>query len=192
MKRFICTVLALALAFLLCSCGKQSEPNTSSEAEAQAVTEASDKADEATTAAPRETTLPASTTTAAPLETTRAAAAPDVRTEGSDSIFTTNPENKFIKTVSETYGVNPDFLAALYTESADNNYVWQFDGTYGEDGKPVRTPETLKYVYALDKNCSNLQRTDGESEFLNCPRQTAIVVFEATKQLLIPKFQEYL
>lgn len=189
MKKFTFVVLGFTLILLLCSCGKQDKPDITSELASQAVTEALSESN-VTSAENEKTTSPAETY--APQETQPVTAAPDIRTDGSKSIFTTNPENKFIKTVSEQYGVDARFLAALYTESGNNNYVWQFDGTADENGNPVRTPETLKYVYALDQNCSNIQYTDGESEFVNCSSSNGILVFEAVKQLLIPKFQEYL
>ncbi len=189
MKKNIFLILTLTVMLFLCACGKQDEPDLTSDTISQTASEAFSENGETATE-PLKTTAPAETS--APQETHAVTAAPDIRTDGSKSIFTTNPENKFIKTVAEQYGVDARFLAALYTESDNNNYVWQFDGTTDENGKPVRTPETLKYVYALDKNCSNIQYTDGESEFVNCSSPNGILVFEAAKQLLIPKFQEYL
>lgn len=189
MKKLSFLILTITVMLFLCACGKQDEPDITSELASQTVTEAFSESSE-TTAEPEKTTSPAESS--AVQGTEAVTAAPDIRTDGSKSIFTTNPENKFIKTVSEQYGVDTHFLAALYTESGNNNYVWQFDGTTDENGKPVRTPETLKYVYALDQNCSNVQYTDGDSEFVNCSSPNGILVFEAAKQLLIPKFQEYL
>ncbi len=191
MKKLICVILSAAFMLTVCSCGKQAETEvsgTSSQTEAQTAVQTTEAVTAPSTEAVKTTAAPVSE--ALPQETV--AASQDVHIEGSSSIFTTNPDNKFIKTVSEKYGVDTAFLAALYTESADNNYVWQFDGSVDENGNAIRTPDTLAYVYALNQSCSDIERTDGENEFTNCSKEYAIITFEATKQLLIPKFQEYL
>lgn len=74
-------------------------------------------------------------------------------TEKSDSkmVFSSDPNNIFISAVVKKYSVNASNLVAYYLASEDTNgnLVYEFDGTIGSDGRPVRTIETLKNIYAV-------------------------------------------
>ncbi|MCR4564243.1 MAG: hypothetical protein K5755_06390 [Clostridiales bacterium] len=66
-------------------------------------------------------------------------------------VFTSDPDNPFINAVVSRYGVNASNLVAYYVSSGTSgaNLVYEFDGTVGSDGRPVRTLDTLKNIYTV-------------------------------------------
>ncbi len=182
---------ALGLAFLLlCACANTEEPVPTAAPLPTAPTAA-------TTAAPA-LTEPAPT--AAP-ETTAAAAAPEqtepynlTLPEGDyTTLFTDDPNNKFIRAVSEKYGVDASLLACAYTEPvSDSNQVWQFSGKTDAAGKLRRSASTLKYVYMVTDDCKTIQRTGGLTGNDGYSAAAGFVVFQTAKQLVLPQFEAQL
>ena len=66
-------------------------------------------------------------------------------------VFSSDPENIFISAVVAKYGVNASNLVAYYvsSESSNANLVYEFNGTVGSDGRPIRTKDTLKNIYTV-------------------------------------------
>ena len=136
------------------------------------------------------TQAPAPDTTAAPSaaptvpETTAAttAKAPAMRRTG-EMVFTYDASNKYMKAVIDKYGVDPQNLACTYTvPDNDGNLVFEFDGTM-QDGKRVRTMDTLVAIYTVDKelNCKCASRDESKSEY---PKNETEVMFFSVKYIL--------
>ena len=66
-------------------------------------------------------------------------------------VFSSDPENIFISAVVAKYGVNASNLVAYYvsSENSNANLVYEFNGTVGSDGRPIRTKDTLKNIYTV-------------------------------------------
>lgn len=148
-----------------------------------------------TTAAPTTTT----TTTAPAPETTQAATIVfggevyTVPEKSGDMLFTDDPSNKFIRAVTDKYGVDASLLACIYKNPAsDSNFVWQFNGQKDADGKPVRTPDTLKYVYLLSADCTSIVRAGGFTGNDGVNIASGVLMMQTAKRLMIPEFQDQL
>jgi hypothetical protein len=62
-------------------------------------------------------------------------------------------DNKYIKQISTSYGVDSDLLVAIYSEpDTGNNFVLEFNGKKDSDGNVEKSPDTLTKVYQIDKN----------------------------------------
>ncbi|MBQ3889691.1 MAG: hypothetical protein II738_08100 [Clostridia bacterium] len=137
----------------------------------------------ATTAAAPDTTAAPATPSAAP-ETTAAttAKAPAMRRTG-EMVFTYDASNKYMKAVIDKYGVDPQNLACTYTvPDNDGNLIFEFDGTT-QNGKRVRTMDTLVAIYTIDKelNCKCASRDESKSEY---PKNETEVMFFSVKYIL--------
>ena len=191
MKRIITPLILVSVLLLFASCSKKSTAVVA--ATTQPVTEI-------TTLQP--TTEIATTVAATQAQQTKAAAAQtEAQSEAdnastskvTDMVFTMSSSNKFIKTVSEKYNVDPSLLACLYSKTGgDKNYVWQFDGTTDSSGKILRNADTLKYVYGLSADCSSVIYTNGSDVNVGCSDVNGVFAFEAAKDMLVPKFESEL
>ncbi len=112
--------------------------------------------------------------------------------------FSDSHDNKYIKLVSEKYGVSPLFLAAIYTiayegmqEEADGNMVLEFDKTENSRGELIRTKDTLKTIYLIDSD-DGITRVsvDGTADDYSFVERTKIIW--SVKSLIMPKFQDEL
>lgn len=106
------------------------------------------------------------------------------------TMFTDDPSNKFIAAVAEKYGLDTSLLAAVYTEPvSDSNQVWQFNGKTDSSGKLLRNADTLKYVYSISADCSQIKRTGGLTGNDGYNAVSGYVVFTTTKQMMLPEFE---
>jgi hypothetical protein len=66
-------------------------------------------------------------------------------------VFSSDPNNPFISAVVKRYGVSASNLVAYYVSSGTSNanLVYEFNGTIGADGRPVRNKDTLKSIYTV-------------------------------------------
>lgn len=138
----------------------------------------------ATTAeAPDTTAAPVTSPATAPKTTEETTAkAPAMRRTG-DMVFTYDANNKYMKAVIDKYGVDPQNLACTYTvPDNDGNLVFEFDGTT-QNGKRVRTMDTLVAVYTVDKelNCKRASRDESKNEY---PKNEMEVMFFSVKYIL--------
>lgn len=198
MKKVIATLLFVFLCFGLCSCGSSNKNDKTDTSVSVSDTVAS--ASETETAIESEANATTKKNSSAASQS-----AADDQTEQStkinisvpdktgDMIFTDDAENKFIAAVSSKYNIDSSLLACIYTTAGnDVNYVWQFDGTKDSNGKLIRNTDTLKYVYGVSQDCKTIKRTAGLSGNIGYSAGDGIVTYEATKQLIMPKFEEQL
>ncbi|MGN0571423.1 MAG: hypothetical protein ACI4K9_04505 [Candidatus Fimenecus sp.] len=186
--------LILLLAVLLGGCGVKSADNPTNPSTDEAIT-AVQIENSASTTVPntasetKPTAALAAATTAAP-ETSAAFTMPEKKGE---MFFSDDPENKFIQAIVKKYGSDPARLACIYAvPEADNNHVFEFDGTTDASGKLVRNADTLKYVYSLNADCSTITRAAGFTGNDGLSAAQGYAIFEMTKKLVLPEFEEEL
>ena len=153
MKRLVsCFLIVILCVLLLSSCvdRKRGGPtlSVSQPTSVPSTTANTENVPSLTETQPSETVSQTESTTAVittePVSTT-------ANTTNEKMVFSSDPENIFITAVVSRYGVNASNLVAYYasSQSSNGNLVYEFDGTLGSDGRPVRTKETLKSIYTV-------------------------------------------
>ena len=191
-KRLLALALLTSmLTLLLFGCGaKETEaptvpPSVTETAAAQ--TEPTVAA--AVTDAQKETTKSVATP-AASAETTALFTMPE---KTGDMYFTDDPNSKFIQAVVQKYGSDPARLACIYVvPEGDSNHVFEFNGKTDQNGKLIRNKSTLKYVYTLNANCSEITRAGGATGNDGLTAAQGLVTMQLTKELILPKFEKEL
>ncbi len=113
-----------------------------------------------------------------------------------DAYASADPNNKHIKKISEKYGVDPALLVVLYSEpkSGENvgtNFILEFDGTKDKAGNYVKSPDTLKKVYHIDKE-GNISVTQGKmTGNIGVSYADGMLVFNMVKTILMPKYPDF-
>jgi len=81
-------------------------------------------------------------------------------------LVSADPQNPYLNAVVQKYGLDPATLVAFYASSmkTDGNLVFEFDGSVGSNGKPVRTTKTLINIYTVDENLVAKKATGKASE----------------------------
>ncbi|MGN0556187.1 MAG: hypothetical protein ACI4LI_09875 [Candidatus Fimenecus sp.] len=192
-KRIIALVLTvLMLTLLLFGCGaKTADDATQTSAAPETTTQSNETTLPAATAATaqEQTTAPPAKESPAP-ETTAAFTMPE---KTGDMYFTDDADNKFIQAVVQKYGSDPARLACIYVvPEGDSNHVFEFNGKTDQNGKLIRNESTLKYVYTLNADCSEITRTGGATGNDGVTAAQGLVVMQLTKKLILPKFEEEL
>lgn len=103
--------------------------------------------------------------------------------------FSDNADNKYIKAIVNKYGVNAQYLAAIYTvPENDGNIVLEFDGTTDSNGKLIRNKDTLISIYSIDKNL-NSQRASETLSLNEYSYGEMKVMFITTTKYIMPEFE---
>lgn len=103
--------------------------------------------------------------------------------------FSDDANNKYIKAVVNKYGVNAENLVALYTVPDNNgNIVLEFDGSRDNNGKLIRTKDTLISIYSVDKNL-NSKRASENSSLNEYSYGEMKVMFISTTKYIMPEFE---
>lgn len=106
--------------------------------------------------------------------------------------FSDSADNKYIKAVTNKYGVEAKTLAVLYTvPDNDGNIVLQFDGSTDADGKLIRNESTLIAIYSVDKNL-NSKRASEDRSLNEYSYGEMKVMFISTTKYIMPEFQDQL
>ena len=217
-KYFLLITALLCVVILLCSCTSEQEEPVYSTAETSQEILQSDtvQAIEGTqaTVAPHTqmtpvtdsatvtgepTAEPVTESTAAPSQTTTepATQATDTLPETTkkelkktgEMVFSDSADNKYLAAVVTKYGVNSKNLAAIYTVPDNNgNLVLEFDGTTDENGKLVRTSDTLIAIYTVDKEL-NCKRASEDSSLNEYSYGEMKVMFITTIKHIMPEFE---
>ena len=189
MKIYKIFALCAALLLLLCACGN----DTGAQEETATVPAAQVTVPAQTTEASTQPAGSAETQAAAPQTTQASTTLPfgiTMPEEDYTTMFTDDPSNKFIAAVAQKYGLDTSLLAAVYTDPvSDSNQVWQFSGKTDSSGKFLRNADTLKYVYSISADCSQIKRTGGLTGNDGYNAVSGYVVFTTTKQMLLPEFE---
>ena len=110
-----------------------------------------------------------------------------------DMYFTDDENNKFIQAVVQKYGSDPARLACIYVvPEGDSNHVFEFNGKTDQNGKLIRNESTLKCVYTLNADCSEITRAGGVTGNDGLTAAQGLVIMQLTKELILPKFEKEL
>ena len=184
-------LLFSALILLFTACGTKDMENTT---EISSAVPSATAQIETTTALsaelPQEKTTAVSPSTTAAPTTTIAFSMPE---KTGDMYFTDDENNKFIQAVVQKYGSDPARLACIYVvPEGDSNHVFEFNGKTDLNGKLIRNADTLKYVYTLNADCSTITRAAGFTGNDGLSAAQGYAIFEMTKKLVLPEFEEEL
>lgn len=109
-----------------------------------------------------------------------------------EMVFSDSADNKYIKAVTNKYGVDAKTLAVLYTvPDNDGNIVLQFDGSTDANGKLIRNESTLIAIYSVDKNL-NSKRASEDHSLNEYSYGEMKVMFISTTKYIMPEFQDEL
>lgn len=183
--------LILLLAVLLSGCGaKQSaQETTTTHAAPQTVEQSEASSTPAATSGKTDATTTAASHTAA-TETSVPFSMPEKKGE---MVFTDDPNDKFIQAIVQKYGADPARLACIYVvPEGDSNHVFEFNGKTDQNGKLIRNESTLKYVYTLNADCSEITRAGGVTGNDGLTAAQGLVIMQLTKELILPKFEKEL
>ncbi|MGN0520687.1 MAG: hypothetical protein ACI4LB_08095 [Candidatus Fimenecus sp.] len=180
--------LVLLFAVLLSGCGAKPNAQETTTIAPQTTVQSDVTSTPDITAGQTETTTTAPTSTA--LETSVPFSMPEKKGE---MAFTDDPNDKFIQAIVQKYGSDPARLACIYAvPEADNNHVFEFNGKTDANGKLIRNEDTLKYVYTLNADCSTITRAAGFTGNDGLSAAQGYAIFEVTKKLVLPEFEEEL
>lgn len=168
-------LLCALLVLLLCACQHTENAPLNTSAPSVEVPVA--------TTAPAQTQPSVATTAEAPRETETA------KKPAGKMVFTDDGNNKFIAAVVEKYGADPQRLACIYAvPEADNNHIFEFDGTTDSNGRLIRNADTLRYVYNISADCKTIARTGGRTGNDGLTLAQGVATFEVVKKFVLPKF----
>lgn len=103
--------------------------------------------------------------------------------------FSDSADNKYINAIVTKYGVNAEYLVALYTvPDNDGNIVLEFDGTRDGNGKLIRDESTLISIYSIDKNL-NSKRASEKLSLNEYSYGEMKVMFLSTTKYIMPEFE---
>ncbi len=210
MKKYVSLFIAFLTIFSLCGCGAKTEI-TPSESESYATTETPTttityNSEETMVAVIPSSTAPTTTevkkepstlnipTTSTQPSTKKETAAPTtleatIQKTG-EMAFSDSADNRYIKAISEKYGVNAQLLVALYTvPENDSNIVLQFDGSTDANGTLIRNKDSLVAIYTIDKSLNS--KCASEDKNLNeYPYGEMKVIYFSTTKYIMPEFSE--
>ena len=106
--------------------------------------------------------------------------------------FSDSAENKYLASVAEKYNLDTSLLAAIYTVPDNNgNIVLLFDGSRDDNGRLIRTPDTLRAVYSIDAQL-NSECASEDKELNECSfGEMKVILFTVTKHIM-PEFEKEL
>lgn len=109
-----------------------------------------------------------------------------------DNVLSDHYNNEFIKLVSSKYDVDADLLVAIYSvPDTGNNFVLQFDGTKDSSGNIVKSPDTLKKVYQIDKDKNIKIATGTQSGNVGVSYAEGLFCFNMVKKLVMTQYPDY-
>ncbi len=113
-------------------------------------------------------------------------------TKNGDNILSDHHNNKYIKLVSEKFGVDKELLVAIYSApDTGNNFVLEFDGKRDKDGNVIKSPDTLKKVYQIDKNKNIAVATGKTTGNIGVSYAEGTLCFNMIKTIVMPQYPEY-
>jgi len=153
MKRFISFFLIIILCvLLLSSCINHDRGSPTITVTQPVLTTESNRGSQGTSGHDNDETVTTDSQPAtAPTETTTEPVSSSSKQSGEKMVFSSDPNNAFIMAVVNKYGVNASNLVAYYASSqtTNANLVYEFNGTVGSNGRPVRTIDTLVNIYTV-------------------------------------------
>ncbi len=109
-----------------------------------------------------------------------------------ENVLSDHFENKYIKQITQSYGVDSDLLVAIYSEpDTGNNFVLEFNGTEDSSGNVVKSPDTLAKVYLIDKNGEVKIATGKESGNVGVSYAEGLVSISMIKTVVMEQYPDY-
>ncbi len=113
-------------------------------------------------------------------------------TKNGENKLSDHHNNKYIKLVSEKYGVDKELIVAIYSEpDTGNNFVLEFSGKRDEDGNVIKSPDTLTKVYSIDKNKNVSVATGKTTGNIGVSYAEGTLCFNMIKTIVMPQYPEY-
>lgn len=113
-------------------------------------------------------------------------------TKNGDNVLSDHHNNKYIKLVSEKFDVDKELLVAIYSvPDTGNNFVLEFDGKCDKDGNVIKSPDTLKKVYGIDKNGNIAVATGKTTGNIGVSYAEGTLCFNMMKTIVMPQYPEY-
>lgn len=113
-------------------------------------------------------------------------------TKNGDNVLSDHHNNKYIKLVSEKFGVKKELLVAIYSvPDTGNNFVLEFSGKRDKDGNVVKSPDTLTRVYQIDKNKNITVATGKVKGNIGVSYAEGTLCFNMIKTIVMPQYPEY-
>ncbi|MBQ7115615.1 MAG: hypothetical protein IJN94_04280 [Clostridia bacterium] len=113
-------------------------------------------------------------------------------TKNGDNVLSDHHNNKYIKLVSEKFDVDKELLVAIYSEpDTGNNFVLEFDGRRDNEGNVIKSPDTLKKVYQIDKNKNIAVATGKTTGNIGVSYAEGTLCFNMIKTIVMPQYPEY-
>ena len=87
-------------------------------------------------------------------------------------------------------------MVVLYSEPSSGknvgtNFILEFDGSKDNAGNYIKSPDTLKKVYHIDKD-SKISVTEGKmTGNIGVPYAEGILIFNMIKTILMPKYPDF-
>lgn len=108
------------------------------------------------------------------------------------NILSDNCENEFIKLISETYDVDCDLLVAIYSVPDNgDNFVLQFNGAKDSKGNYIKSPDTLKKIYQIDKS-KNVKIATGKTiGNVGVSYGESVLCFNMIKTVVMEQYPDY-
>lgn len=109
-----------------------------------------------------------------------------------ENVLSDHFENKFIKQISQDYGVDSDLLVAIYSEpDTGNNFVLQFNGKTDSSGAVIKSPDTLTKVYLVDKNGGVKIATGQQSGNVGVSYAEGLFSISMIKTVVMEQYPDY-
>lgn len=200
MKKALCLLGVLVIVLTLCSCSMYGL----------------DEQEESTTAAPniviiQDTTVPVtepstegaavvtpsqdavSTTAPAVTPETTAPVADEPTTTAVKTYYTDNPNNKYIVTIADKYGVDKGCLVAFVRANSDTPgaTVLQFKGNKDSAGNLITTSEDLLYVYDVQDNGTILKTNRDGTDVEGMPSLAGKAAFSLVEKYIMPDIEKF-
>lgn len=115
-----------------------------------------------------------------------------------DNYLTDDPNNEFIKLISNKYNLDPESLVAIYSvPDSGTNYVLRFKGTGLLNNKPPfeKTVDNLYYVYHIGAAPKRtISYTNGKlvlGDHYNCQAAEGVMVFNLVQSMVMEQYPDY-
>ena len=109
-----------------------------------------------------------------------------------DNVLSDHFENKYIKKISQDYGIDSDLLVAIYSEpDTGNNFVLEFSGKTDSTGSIVKSPQTLSKVYLIDKNGGVKIATGKETGNVGVSYAEGLFSMSMIKTVVMEQYPDY-
>ena len=109
-----------------------------------------------------------------------------------DNILSDHHNNKYIKMVHEKYSIDTENLVAIYSSpDTGNNFVLEFKNEKDSIGNIIKSPDTLKRVYLIDKKGDIAIATGTTSGNVGVSYAEGTLCFNMVKTIVMPQYPEY-